>query len=201
MKGLNNMAFDGIIAKSIVNELNNSIINGKINKIYEPNKNEIILGIYANGINYALNIDISSNNYRVNLTTNSKPNPTSAYSFCMLLRKHLIGAKIRKISIKGLERIITLELECYNELNDLIRKKMIIELMGKHSNIILTNEKNIIIDSLRHLDITSGSNRDIMPAREYILPESNKIDIYKIHNFEEFCKNTKSISDLSIGIP
>lgn len=195
------MAFDGIVAKSVVTELNNSIINGKINKIYEPNKNEIILGIYANGVNYALNAVISSNNYRLHLTTNSKPNPTSAFSFCMLLRKHLIGARIKSIKIEGLERIITLELECYNELNDLIRKKLIIELMGKHSNIILTNEKNIIIDSLRHLDISSGSNRDIMPAREYTLPESSKIDIFTVSDFDKFYSYTKSISDLSSGIP
>lgn len=194
------MAFDGIVAKSVVTELNNSIVNGKINKIYEPNKNEIILGIYANGINYALSSIISSNNYRLHLTTNSKQNPASALSFCMLLRKHLIGAKIKSINIEGLERIITLELECYNELNDLICKKLIIELMGKHSNIILTNEKNIIIDSLRHLDISSGSNRDIMPAREYALPESNKIDIYTISNFDEFYSYTQSISSLSLGI-
>ena len=194
------MAFDGIVAKSIVTELNNSIINGKVNKIYEPNKNEIILGIYANGVNYALTTVISSNNYRLHLTTNSKPNPTSALSFCMLLRKHLIGARIKDVKIEGLERIITLELECYNELNDLIRKKLIIELMGKHSNIILTNENNIIIDSLRHLDIFSGSNRDIMPAREYILPESSKIDIYSITDFDEFYSHTKSLTNLSTGI-
>lgn len=84
------MAFDGIVTKSIVYELNNSIINGKINKVFQPNKNEIILGIYANGLNYALSICIDSQNYRINLTQNSKPNPEFAPNFCMLLRKHLI---------------------------------------------------------------------------------------------------------------
>lgn len=195
------MGFDGIIAKSIVTELNNTILNGKINKIYEPNKNEIILGIYANGLNYALDIIISSNNYRLNLTVNKKSNPTSAPSFCMLLRKHLVGFKISKIDMCGLERIITLELEGYNELNDLIHKNVIIELMGKHSNIVLTNENNIIIDSLRHLDSSTGSVRDIMPAREYIIPVSNKIDLYSISNFEDFYSYTKSISSLDTGLP
>ncbi len=195
------MAFDGIVAKSIISELNTCLINGKINKIYQPNKNEILLGIYSNSENYSLNAVISPNNYRINLTKYSKQNPQNAPSFCMLLRKHLIGSRIKSIKMIGLERIINIELECYNELNDIIVKNLIIELMGKHSNIILTNQKNIIIDSLRHLDISTGSNRSVMPAREYVLPESNKIDIYSINNFEEFYFYTKEISNISIGIP
>lgn len=194
------MAFDGVITKSIVTELNNTIINGKINKVFEPNKNEIILGIYSNGKNYALNIVISANNYRLNLTNNSKPNPSTAPNFCMLLRKHLIGAKIKNISMNGLERIITICFQCYNELNDLTEKNLIIELMGKHSNIILTNESNTIIDSLRHLDTSTGSIRDIMPARKYVLPETTKLDIYSISSFDEFYNYTKSIDTLNTGI-
>ena len=108
------MAFDGIVTKSIVTELNKFILNGKINKVFEPNKNEIILGIYNNGKNYALNCSICSDNYRLNLTTTSKPNPINAPSFCMLLRKHLIGSKISKIYTPGLERIVIIELECYS---------------------------------------------------------------------------------------
>ena len=130
------MSFDGIITKGIVSELNKTILNGKINKVYEPNKNEILLGIYASGTNYLLDLVINTNSYRVNLTKNAKPNPFNAYSFCMLLRKHLIGSKILKIETPDLERIIIFELECYNELNDLIHKKLIVELMGKHSNIL-----------------------------------------------------------------
>lgn len=194
------MGFDGIVAKSIVTELNDILINGKVNKIFEPNKNEIILGIYANGKNYALDIVISANNYRLNITTNAKPNPSTAPNFCMILRKHLIGARIKNISMNGLERIITIGFQCYNELNDLTEKKLIIELMGKHSNIILTNESNTIIDSLRHLDSSTGSIRDIMPARKYIEPTTNKLDIYSISNFEEFYNYTKSMDALDTGI-
>ena len=142
------MAFDGIVTKSIVTELNQQIVGGKINKVFEPNKNEIILGIYNKGKNYALNCSISVDNYRINLTTKSKPNPLNAPNFCMLLRKHLIGGKIKNITMRGLERIVILELECYNELNDLIIKKLVVELMGKHSNIILLNDKSIIIVDL-----------------------------------------------------
>lgn len=104
----------------------------------------------------------------------------------MLLRKHLIGSKIRKIYTLGLERILFLELECYNELNDLVRKKLIIELMGKHSNIILVNENNRIIDSLRHLDTYSKSYRNILPSHEYVFPNSDKIDFYSVKDENSF---------------
>ena len=194
------MAFDGIITKKIVAELNNSLIGGKINKVFEPNKNEIILGIYSHGVNYALNLSIASDSYRLNLTTHSKQNPLNAPGFCMLLRKHIIGSKIRKIYTIGLERIVYIELECYNELNDLVNKKLIIELMGKHSNIILCNENNIIIDSLRHLSVEENSIRDILPAREYIIPQNNKLDFYEIKTFDEFYKLVSQKSALDSGI-
>ena len=121
------MAFDGITTKKIVSELNTALCDGKINKIYEPNKNEITLGVYANGINYALNLSIASDSYRINLTTHQKSNPLNAPGFCMLLRKHITGAKIKKIYTIGLERIVYIDLECLDELNDLINKKIIIE--------------------------------------------------------------------------
>lgn len=194
------MAFDGFVTHSVVNELNKFIIDGKINKIFEPNKNEIILGIYNNGINYALNISINVDNYRLNLTTKTKPNPINAPGFCMLLRKHLTGGKIKKIYMPGLERIVVIELECYNELNDLTIKKLVIELMGKHSNIILLNEKNIIIDSLRHLDSSANSLRDILPAHPYEFPESTKNDFLSITCFDDFYKLTSTLNYLDSGI-
>ena len=188
------MAFDGIVLKQIVNELNSCLVGGKINKVFEPNNNEIVLGIYSSGNNYALLCNISSSSYRLHLTTTSKPNPLNAPNFCMLLRKHLVGYRIKSITTPGLERLVTIELEGYNELNDLQSKKLIIELMGKHSNIILVNDSNKIIDSLRHLDISSGSLRDIMPARIYELPASEKEDFYKINKQQFLNKISNSIS-------
>ena len=198
------MAFDGIVLKSVVSELNTCLINGKINKVYMPNSNEILLGIYSGGKNYCLLCNISSNSYRIHLTTTSKPNPLNAPNFCMLLRKHLVGFRIVNISTLNLERIVTIELEGYNELNDKLRKKLIIELMGKHSNIILLNENNKIIDSIRHLDISSGSLRDILPAREYVLPNNDtKMDFYNTskEDFMNIVKNdiTKSITNNYTG--
>ena len=200
MKGMYIMAFDGIVTSNIVAELNTCLIGGKINKVFEPNKNEVILGIYSHGVNYALNFSISSDSYRINLTTHAKPNPLNAPGFCMLLRKHLIGAKIKKIYTIGLERIVYIELECFNELNDLVNKKLIIELMGKHSNIILTNDNNMIIDSLRHLSIEEHSSRDILPAHEYSAPENTKIDFKSIKTFDEFYKLTSNLTNLDAGI-
>lgn len=194
------MAFDGIVTNLIVRELNDCILEGKINKVFEPNKNEIIFGIYNLGKNYALNCSICSDNYRINLTTNSKPNPINAPGFCMLLRKHLIGSKIKKIYTPELERIVIIELECFSELNDLITKKLIIELMGKHSNIILLSENDIIIDSLRHLDSYSNSLRDILPAHPYVFPDINKSNLLSINNFDEFYEITKDLDSLDIGI-
>lgn len=180
------MAYDGIVTKSIIAELKTVILDGKINKVFEPNKNEIILGIYAGGKNYALNICIEASNCRMHLTTHSKPNPHNALNFCMLLRKHIIGYKIKNIYSIGLERIIYIELEGYNEFNDLTKKTLIVELMGKHSNIILVNDKNFIIDAIRHLDIASNSNRDILPAHEYVLPQTNKLNFLDVKQFNEF---------------
>ena len=198
------MAFDGIVLKQVISELRSCLIGGKINKVYEPNNNEIILGIYSGGKNYALLCNISSNSYRIHLTTTSKPNPLNAPNFCMLLRKHLIGARIKSISTPSLERIVKIELEVYNELNDLLIKTLVIELMGRHSNIILLNENDKIIDSLRHLDISSGSLRDIMPSRDYILPTSDKLDFYEVSK-EIFLSKidlniSKSISNNFTGI-
>lgn len=191
------MAFDGIVTKQIVTELNSCLLNGKINKVFEPNKNELLLGVYANGKNYLLDICIDSANYRMNLTKNAKPNPINAPNFCMLLRKYLVGMRIKSISSYDLERVVTIELEGFNELNDFITKKIVIELMGKHSNVILLNENNMIIDSMRHLDTYSNSNRDILPAREYILPASTKMSFLEVASFEEFYTTISSNSNVN----
>lgn len=183
------MAFDGIVTKAVVSELNTCLINGKINKIFEPNKNEILLGIYSGGKNYCLNISIDSVNYRINLTTNSKPNPQNVLNFCMVLRKHLTGGTIRRIYSTGLERIVFIDVDVYNELNDLITKTLVVELMGKHSNIILLNSEHTVIDSLRHLNKFDNSNRDIFPGSKYLNIESVKKDFLAVKTFDEFYRD------------
>lgn len=179
------MAFDGITCSAIIAELNKSILNGKINKIYEPTKNEILVGVYSMGKNYALNISIDAINYRLNLTTHSKKNPQNVYNFCMVLRKHLIGGVIKNIYMKGLERIVYIDVETHNELNDVIIKTLVIELMGKHSNIILIKPNSEIIDSLRHLNKIDNSIRDILPGCKYESVNNEKKD-FNTSTFDDF---------------
>ncbi len=178
------MAFDGIVTKAIVTELQ-ELVGSKIDKVHEPDKNTIVLGLYSQGKNYALNICIDAHNCRLNLTTHNKLNPLVAPNFCMLLRKHLIGGKISNISMQGLERIVNIEIETINEFNEIENKTLILELMGKHSNIILKNQNDIIIDAMRHI-ASNNSYREILPSRIYTLPQSNKYEFTKLSGPEEF---------------
>jgi len=162
---------------------------GKINKIYEPNKNEIILDIYNNS-KFFLNICIDSANCRINLTNHLKDNPKVAPNFCMVLRKYLSGSKISSIYSYNLDRIVVIDFENYNELNDLVNYKLIMELMGKHSNVILVNNDDIIIDSLRHI-YSEQSLRTIMPANPYCFPISNKQNLENM-DLETFVNNITS---------
>ena len=179
------MAFDGIVTKAITSEIS-QLKGSRIDKIFEPNKNTIILGIYQNGINYALNICIDAQYCRINLATHQKANPQVAPNFCMLLRKNLIGLKLQNIITFDLERLIILEFEGFDELDDIISKKLVIELMGKHSNIILLDDSNIIIDSLRHIKEIDENFRDILPHTKYTFPTSNKISFLELKDFEDF---------------
>ncbi len=182
------MAFDGIVTKSIVKELKN-IIGYKIDKVYEPDKNTVTLGLYGKSLNLMLLMCISSTNYRLHLTTQKQKNPSTAPNFCMLLRKYLIGLKIKNIYTVDLERIVFIDLENNENPNKPICRKLIIELMGKHSNIILTDSNNIIIDSLRHTSTLENSNRDIYPTARYSFPESNKCSFLELKDFDDFyCK-------------
>lgn len=188
------MAFDGIVTQAITHELKNDLIGGKIDKIHQPDKNTILLGIYSNSIHYALNICIDAHNCRINLTTNSKENPLVAPNFCMLIRKHLISGKISTIEMYGLERLVKINIETINEFNEIEIKSLIIELMGKHSNIILINDKNIIIDSLRHIWATDTIYRDILPSRTYSFPTSEKLDYTKISDIYSIFQDNLNLS-------
>lgn len=187
------MAFDGIVTKAIASELQ-QLSGARIDKIFQPNLNTIILGCYINGTNYALNICANSSNYRIHLTTHSKPNPQIAPNFCMVLRKHLIGLHIKNIITNNLERIITIEFEGFDDIDDIITKKLVIELMGKHCNIILLNEENIIIDSLRHIN-NIDSTHIVIPHIKYTYPLTKKLNFLNCNDFESF-KNSLSSTDI-----
>ena len=178
------MAFDGIVTKAIASEL--QLLKGaRIDKIFQPNSNTVIIGMYLNGSNYALNICINPSNYRINLTTHQKSNPKVAPNFCMVLRKHLIGLRLKNVITNSLERIITIELEGFDDVDDIISSKIIVELMGKHCNIILLNDEGIIIDCLRHIN-NESSTHIVVPHIKYLYPEINKKNFLDISNFQEF---------------
>ena len=179
------MAFDGIITKCVTHELQ-KIIGYKIDKVYEPDKNTVTLGLYGKSSNLMLLMCISSNNCRINLTSHNQKNPPVAPNFCMLLRKYLIGLKIKNIYTVDLVWIVFLDLVYYENPNKPICRKLIVELMGKHSNIILTDNNNIIIDSMRHTSTLENSNRDIYPTARYIFPETTKYSFLELKDFDDF---------------
>lgn len=181
------MAFDGIVTKAIASELQ-QLSGARIDKIFQPNKNNIILGFYFNKTNYALNICTNPSNYRIHLTTHPKKNPQVAPNFCMVLRKHLIGLHIKNIITDSLERVITIEFEGFDDIDDIISKKLIIELMGKHCNVVLLDDENIIIDSLKHIN-NENTLRTIMPHLKYTYPTTQKRNFLECTDFEEFIKN------------
>lgn len=192
------MAFDGIVTKAIASELQ-QLSGARIDKIFEPNKNTIILGCYLDGKNYALNICIDSQNYRIHLSTHSKPNPQVAPNFCMVLRKNLIGLRIKNIITSNLERVITIEFEGFDDVDDIISKKLIIELMGKHCNIVLLDDSGIIIDSLRHIVSSNLSTRSIIPHNKYIYPMNNKYNFLDICNSKDFEDKLHSLSHSTLN--
>lgn len=164
------MPFDGVVTKCIYKELSEIITGGRIEKIFQPEADEILINIRAKGKNLKLLMSASASHPRIHLTEIVKENPAAPPVFCMLLRKHLSGGKISEVGFHDYERIITISIEAINELGDPSSKKLIIEIMGRHSNIILINENDRIIDSIKHVDIEVSSVREVMPARPYILP-------------------------------
>ncbi len=166
------MAFDGITVANITAELNKTLLGGRIYKIAQPESDELLLTIKNNGSQYRLLLSADASLPLVYLTETNKPSPMTAPGFCMLLRKHLQNARIVGITQPGLERIIHLELEHLNELGDVCRKKLIVEIMGKHSNIIFCDDRDKIIDSIKHISGMVSSVREVLPGRDYFIPRT-----------------------------
>lgn len=172
------MTFDGIVTRTITNELKNTIIGGKISKIYQTEKDELLLHIYNKGIDHKLNISASSNNPRINFTSINKPNPEVPPMFCMVLRKHILGGKILDINQYKLDRIIIFDIKSYDEMGQITIKQLIVEIMGKHSNIILVDkETNKVIDSIKRVPENISRVRQILPGKTYVFPPTqNKLN-------------------------
>lgn len=196
------MAFDTICVKKIVDELNSTIIGGRIDKVHQPEKDELMLLVRTLKGSYKLVLSASANNARVHFSDFSKENPKTPPMFCMLLRKHLSSGKIIKISQPGFERIIEIDVESYNDLGDLTTKHLICEIMGRNSNIILCGEDYRIIDSAKHIDFTVSSVRQVLPGMQYVSPPiQDKIPILdkdNIKNIKLNFKNEASSADKAI---
>lgn len=180
------MAADALLLYALSKELNRMLKGGRIVKVNQPEKDELILQIYANGNNYRLHISINGTFSRINITEHTKDNPLNAPSFCMHLRKELDKGVINSIEVKGFERIITINLSAFSELYDVEEKELQIELMGKYNNIVLV-KKGTIVDCMKRIPLDVSIDRPIIPGATYALPtKQDKIPL----------SNTKEIGDL-----
>lgn len=178
------MSFDGIVTRKIVNELRKKTLGGKIQKISQPSKNDLVLNIYSMGISYKLFISANNNEARINLTEKKYENPEKPDNFCMVLRKHIGQGKIIDIKQYGLDRVIEISIASIDEMGFDTSKKLIIEIMGRHSNIILTDDTYKIIDAIKRVNDQMSSVRQIFPSLAYERIKSDKVDISE-NNFSE----------------
>lgn len=185
------MSLDGLFLNSIKDDLYNKLLNGRVDKIYQPDKNEIIISVRNEGENYKMLLTVASNSARIHLTDVTRKNPEQPPMFCMLLRKHLTGSRIRDIKQIDFDRILEITFECRDELETVVYKSIIIEIMGKHSNIIFFNtDTKTIIDSIKRVAENVSSLRQVYPGLKYIYPplpaKINPLSVTKEEFFNSF---------------
>ena len=168
------MAFDGIVIASLVHELNQTVLNSKISKIAQPENDELLLTCKGTNGQFRVSISASASLPFLYLTDENKPSPLTAPTFCMVLRKHIANGRITRIYQPHMERIINMEIEHLNEMGDVCHKTLIIELMGKHSNIIFCDDKGMIIDSIKHVSSAVSSLREVLPGKKYFIPATQE---------------------------
>jgi predicted ribosome quality control (RQC) complex YloA/Tae2 family protein len=167
------MSFDGIMTRAIVHELSTQLINGKITKVHQPFPTDLVIAVRAFGKTHRLFISANPSYSRIHITKENYENPKEPPMFCMLLRKHLEGGIIESIEQKSLERIIEVKVKSRDEIGDYKTKRLIIEIMGRHSNITLLDEdKNVIIDCIKHVSLSQNRYRTLQPGQNYIYPPS-----------------------------
>ncbi len=171
------MAFDGITIAALTAELREKLEGGRLYKIAQPEKDELLLTIKNNSNQYRLLISANASLPLLYLTDDNKKSPMNAPNFCMLLRKHVQNARITAVKQPGLERVVHFHMEHLNEMGDLCTKILTVELMGKYSNIIFRDEEKII-DSMKHISIAVSSVREVLPGRDYFIPGADeKMDL------------------------
>lgn len=168
------MAFDGITIAGMTYELNRKLAGARITKITQPETDELMLTVRSREATFLLLLSASASLPLVYLTDSKKNAPLTAPNFCMLLRKHISGGRILSVTQPSLERILRFEIEHLDEMGDLCRKYLILELMGKHSNIIFCTDTDQIIDSIKHVSAQMSSVREVLPGRNYFIPDTQK---------------------------
>ncbi|MEW4283792.1 Rqc2 family fibronectin-binding protein [Priestia koreensis] len=175
------MSFDGIFTYAITKELQDELVSARISKIYQPFSNELVLQIRGRNGNKRLLLSAHPSYARIHFTNEAYENPSEPPMFCMLLRKHLEGSIIENVYQPGLERMIVIEAKSRNEIGDITHKKLIIEIMGRHSNIILVDkDRETIIDSIKHISMAVNRHRTILPGQLYVEPPAQE----KINPFD-----------------
>ena len=167
------MAFDGIVTRAVVKQLNDELTGLRVDKIYQVEKDEVLLHFRKN----KLLISSSGNNPRIYLTEQTKENPKVPPMFTMVLRKHLSGAIVKRVSQFGNDRVIKIDFDAWDDFSEKIEKSLIVEIMGRHSNIILLDNENIIIDSIKRVSESMSRVRQVLPHLPYeYIKDENKID-------------------------
>lgn len=183
------MPLDASAVRCAAYEINKILQGGRIEKIYQPEKDEIVLAVKNTNGNFRLVISANSANPRLYITNVNKENPTEPPMFCMLMRKHISSGRILAVKSIDFERITDILIESRNEMGDVVQKHLMCEIMGKNSNIILTDENGKIVDSIKHVDLTVSRVRNIFPGLTYQLPpdsdrknplEMTKEDFYEV---------------------
>ena len=175
------MALDGITVRALTDEMRSRLIGGRISKIIQPEKDELLLTIKTDDGNERLLISAGASLPFAYLTEENMQAPLAAPNFCMLLRKHISGGRLVDITQPGLERIIEFTVEHLDEMGDKCRKIITVELMGKHSNIIFRKTDGTIIDSIKHVSAAVSSVREVLPGREYFIPKAEgKLDLHNL---------------------
>ena len=164
------MALDGSFLKQLKHELEEQILDAKVDKVHQISREELILILRSRNGNCKLYISAGADSPRIHLTTTSFENPKTPPMFCMLMRKHLIGARIIGLEQVGLDRILKIIFETRNEMGDIVQISGIIEIMGRHSNFIVVDQDGRIIDSMKRVDDTMSSVRPVLPGMRYVLP-------------------------------
>lgn len=179
------MALDAVFLTALCRELSQTIVGAKIDKVQQPERDQILLSIRSKAGNNRLLVSAGTGTARVHITSQKYEQPQEPPMFCMLLRKHLTSAVIEQVTQPNRDRLLVLDLGGYDEMGDPVHKKLVVELMGQASNIILVDDEGRIIDCLRRISACDGVHRNLLPGMFYTLPPAqNKPDFFSVSESE-----------------